>query len=123
MRIAAPDVHEGWLSPSGGAAASRDAPLASPPDDAAFALGLTSLTKRERQILRLRAKGLTIAEICDRYFLSENTVKNHLRGAYRKLALGSLRQQARTARACYLLGRYDARRRDGENQNRLMGDG
>ena len=108
MSVAALDVHEGWLSLSNRAAAGRDAPLASPSDDAAFAVALASLTKRERQMLLLRAQGLTIAEICDRCFLSETTVKNHTHGAFRKLGLGGLRQQARTARACYLLGRYDA---------------
>ena len=105
----APDVHQGWLT-AGQRPASGDGPLATAPDDAAFALALASLTRRQRQIVRLRARGLTIAEICDRYFLSENTVKKHLHAAFRTLGLGALRHQARLGRACYLLGRYDARR-------------
>jgi DNA-binding NarL/FixJ family response regulator len=71
------------------------------------------LTRRQRQIVRLRARGLTIAEICDRYHLSENTVKHHLHAAFRALGLGTLRHRARLGRACYLLGRYDGRRESG----------
>jgi DNA-binding NarL/FixJ family response regulator len=105
----AADVHEGWLiagkRPDGG-----DGPLATAPDDAAFASALAALTRRQRQIVQLRARGLTIAEICDRYYLSENTVKNHLRAAFRTLGLEDLRHQARLGRACYLLGRHEASR-------------
>src|SRR5215203_4081205 len=82
---AAPGVHQGWLNVGKRAAASDDGPPATERDDASFALALASLTRRQRQIVRLRARGLTIAEICDRYFLSENTVKNHLHGAFRTL--------------------------------------
>jgi DNA-binding CsgD family transcriptional regulator len=110
MSIAAIDVHEGWLTGGKRAAASVDGPLATEREDAAFALALAALTRRQRQIVRLRARGLTIAEICDRYFLSENTVKKHLHAAFRILGLGTLRHQARLGRACYLLGRYDASR-------------
>ena len=124
MTIAA-DVHEGWLTASKRAAAGVEGPLATERDDAAFALALSSLTRRQRQIVRLRARGLTIAEIRDLYFLSENTVKKHLHAAFRALGLGTLRHQARLGRACYLLGRYDAgqdgktaRRQDGESVGR-----
>jgi DNA-binding CsgD family transcriptional regulator len=92
--------------------------LATARDDVAFELALASLTKRQRQIVRLRARGLTIAEICDRYYLSENTVKNHLRAAFRTLGLDTLGHQARLGRACYLLGRYEARRQDGKTASR-----
>jgi DNA-binding NarL/FixJ family response regulator len=101
------DIHQGWLT-AGKRTAAGDGPLASAGDDAAFASALASLTKRQRQIVRLRARGLTIAEIGDRYYLSENTVKNHLHAAFRALGLSELRHQARLGRACYLLGRYDA---------------
>jgi DNA-binding CsgD family transcriptional regulator len=104
----AADIHEGWLA-AGKRATSGDGALASTGDDDAFALALASLTMRQRQIVRLRAGGLTIAEICDRYYLSENTVKNHLRGAFRTLGLDGLRHQARLGRACYLLGRHDVK--------------
>src|SRR5918998_2186811 len=121
MSITTTDVHQGWLSAGKRAAAGVDSPLATQGDDAAFALALASLTRRQRQIVRLRARGLTIAEICDRYYLSENTVKNHLRGAFRALGLGGLRHQARLGRACYLLGRYDGRRQDGKSASRQVG--
>jgi DNA-binding NarL/FixJ family response regulator len=109
MSIAAIDVHEGWLN-AGTRASLGDGPLATEREDAAFALALAALTRRQRHIICLRARGLTIAEICDRYFLSENTVKKHLHAAFRTLGLGTLRHQARLGRACYLLGRYDASR-------------
>jgi DNA-binding NarL/FixJ family response regulator len=63
---------------------------------------------------------LTIAEICDRYYLSENTVKNHLHAAFRALGLDDLRHHARLGRACYLLGRYDAGR-VGQSVSRSVG--
>ena len=118
MSTTAADVHAGWLTAGKRAAAGGEGPLATARDDAAFALALASLTKRQRQIVRLRARGLTIAEICDRYYLSENTVKNHLRAAFRTLGLGALRHQARLGRACYLLGRYEARRQGGKTASR-----
>jgi DNA-binding NarL/FixJ family response regulator len=121
MSIAVIDVHEGWLSAGKRATAGVDGPLATERDDAAFALALASLTRRQRQIVRLRARGLTIAEICDRYFLSENTVKKHLHAAFRTLGLGALRHQARLGRACYMLGRYDARW-DGQTARRRAGE-
>jgi DNA-binding CsgD family transcriptional regulator len=112
MTITAPDIHQGWLT-AGKRPAGGDGPLATRGDDAAFARALASLTRRQRQIVRLRARGLTIAEIGDRYYLSENTVKNHLHAAFRILGLDNLRHQARLGRACYLLGRYEARREGG----------
>jgi DNA-binding NarL/FixJ family response regulator len=110
------DVHEGWLTPSKQAPTS-EGPLATALDDAEFASALAALTKRQRQIVRLRARGLTITEICDRYYLSENTIKRHLHAAFRGLGLGTLRHQARLGRACYLLGRYDSLR-DGKPVSR-----
>ena len=98
MSVAVIDVHEGWLTPGKRTAAGGDEALATARDDTAFASALASLTKRQRQIVHLRARGLTIAEICDYCFLSENTVKNHLHGAFRTLGLGGLRHQARLGR-------------------------
>ena len=60
-------------------------------------------------MLRLRAQGLTIGEIREQCFLGDSTVKAHLHSAFRKLGLGGLRDHGKGARACYLLGRYDAR--------------
>jgi hypothetical protein len=41
-----------------------------------------------------------------------------LRAAFRALGLDTLRHQARLGRACYLLGRYEARRQDGKTARR-----
>jgi len=112
------DVHQGWLTGGKRAPAGDEGPLATTPDDAAFALALASLTRRQRQIVRLRARGLTIAEIRDHYYLSENTIKKHLHAAFRTLGLGALRHQARLGRACYLLGRYDGSREVGKSGSR-----
>jgi DNA-binding NarL/FixJ family response regulator len=43
------------------------------------------LTKRECEILRLLAKGMSRNEIAARLFVSPETVKKHLQNAYRKL--------------------------------------
>lgn len=45
------------------------------------------LTLRQREALELVAQGLTNAQIANRLFLSESTVKQHLRGAYKSLGV------------------------------------
>jgi DNA-binding NarL/FixJ family response regulator len=56
---------------------------------------LLALTARQREILELVAQGLTNAEIARRLFLTEGTVKQHLRAAYKALGVGSRVQAAR----------------------------
>lgn len=56
---------------------------------------LLALTARQREILELVAQGLTNAEIARRLFLTEGTVKQHLRAAYKALGVGSRMQAAR----------------------------
>jgi DNA-binding NarL/FixJ family response regulator len=46
---------------------------------------LDELTDREKEILRLLATGLSNAELADRLFLSETTVKTHVSSILRKL--------------------------------------
>jgi DNA-binding NarL/FixJ family response regulator len=46
-----------------------------------------ALSERERQVLELLATGLTNAEIGERLYLSVNSIKTHLRSAYRKLGV------------------------------------
>jgi DNA-binding NarL/FixJ family response regulator len=58
------------------------------------------LSARQREILELLAEGSTNAEIAGRLFLSESTVKQHLRAAYK--ALGA---KNRTEAAALLRGR------------------
>lgn len=47
------------------------------------------LTDREREVLRLVARGLNNREIAKQLFISENTVKNHVRNILDKLQLHS----------------------------------
>lgn len=47
------------------------------------------LTDRELQVLRLVAKGLNNREVAKQLFISENTVKNHVRNILEKLQLHS----------------------------------
>jgi two-component system NarL family response regulator len=47
------------------------------------------LTDRELEVLKLVAKGLTNRDIADALYISENTVKNHVRNILEKLHLHS----------------------------------
>jgi len=47
------------------------------------------LTERELEVLRLVAKGMNNREIAKQLFISENTVKNHVRNLLEKLQLHS----------------------------------
>jgi DNA-binding NarL/FixJ family response regulator len=54
----------------------------------------TVFSLREKQVLQLVADGLTNAEIADRLFLSESTVKSHLSSSFRKLGVSSRAEAA-----------------------------
>jgi DNA-binding NarL/FixJ family response regulator len=47
----------------------------------------TPLSRREAQVMLLVCQGLTNQEVSERLFLSLNTVKSHLRAAYRKMCV------------------------------------
>jgi DNA-binding NarL/FixJ family response regulator len=53
-----------------------------------------ALSFRERQILGLAVVGLTNAQIAQRLFISESTVKAHLSSAFRRLGVRSRREAA-----------------------------
>lgn len=50
---------------------------------------LAALTPREREVFRLAGQGLRNSEIAEALFLSEKTIKTHLRNIYSKLQLGN----------------------------------
>ncbi|MEO6797478.1 MAG: response regulator transcription factor [Candidatus Dormibacter sp.] len=49
------------------------------------AVAVEELTRRQVEVLRLLAKGLTDAQIADQLFLSRRTVHAHLREIFRRL--------------------------------------
>ncbi len=59
---------------------------------------LNSLSARQRQILELVREGLTYAEIANRLFLTESTVKQHLRAAYKILGVSNRTEAAKLMR-------------------------
>jgi len=53
------------------------------------ALGLTSLSRRERQVAQLAAEGRTASEIAKQLFIGRRTVESHLAHVYAKLGVRS----------------------------------
>jgi DNA-binding NarL/FixJ family response regulator len=50
---------------------------------------ITALSKRENEIVRLAASGLSNCEVGQRLLLSESTVKNYLARVYEKLGIST----------------------------------
>jgi DNA-binding CsgD family transcriptional regulator len=48
-------------------------------------IGDIKLTKREQEVLQLFAKGMTRGEIGKKLFISEETVKMHIKNLYKKI--------------------------------------
>jgi DNA-binding NarL/FixJ family response regulator len=59
---------------------------------------LDLLSSRQREILKLVADGLSNAQIADRLYLSESTVKQHLRSAYKLLGVNNRTEAASLVR-------------------------
>jgi predicted ATPase/DNA-binding CsgD family transcriptional regulator len=66
-----------------------------PARDGAAAPYPAGLSAREVEVLRLVAEGLTNAQIADRLFLSENTIRAHLHRIYQKLDIHSRAEAVR----------------------------
>jgi DNA-binding CsgD family transcriptional regulator len=64
---------------------------------AAAALGPESLTRREREVARLAATGMTAKEIAQALFVGKRTVETHLASIYAKLGVDSKLQLVRRA--------------------------
>jgi DNA-binding CsgD family transcriptional regulator len=64
---------------------------------AAAALGPGSLTRREHEVARLAATGMSAKEIAGSLFVGERTVESHLASVYAKLGVDSKLQLVRRA--------------------------
>ncbi|WP_412062989.1 response regulator [Rubrivirga sp. IMCC45206] len=51
-----------------------------------------TLSEREKEILTLLARGVSNADIADALFVSENTVRNHLSKAFKKIGVTTARE-------------------------------
>jgi DNA-binding NarL/FixJ family response regulator len=83
QRILETYVRSGRPGPGGAGGAASPDPAARPVKDPL----LDDLTRREAEMLGAMAEGLSNAEIAHRYFLSEATVKTHVRRILMKLHL------------------------------------
>ncbi|MDN6792237.1 response regulator transcription factor, partial [Acidipropionibacterium jensenii] len=62
------------------------------------------LTRAETQVLRLLARGCTVAQVSAETFTSVNTVKTHVRSIYRKLGVNKRTEALWRADELGLLG-------------------
>ncbi len=89
-------------------------------DKAEPQVDLDGLTPRQREILELVAKGLTNAQIAKRLFLSESTIKQHLRAAYKLLGV---RNRTEAGRLFVRKNTYNGSYNNGSSGNGSGGDG
>lgn len=90
------------------------------PDSGPGPRELDQLTPRETDVLRLVGNGLSNTEIADRFVLSEDTVKTHVKRIMAKLALSSRAQAVVVAYESGLIV-ADPGRRGGARQGRPSG--
>jgi DNA-binding NarL/FixJ family response regulator len=76
----------------------------------AEACGETGLTARELEVLEMVSRGLPNRAVAEELFLSDQTVKRHLRKVYRKLGVANRTEAARTAYRLGLHGVTDGMR-------------
>lgn len=91
------DVHEGRPAPTEAEALDLLRAQGTPVESHRRDEVLDTLTAREREVFLLVAKGLTNAEIAGSVFLSEATVKSHVRSVLMKLGLRNRIQVVITA--------------------------
>jgi DNA-binding NarL/FixJ family response regulator len=77
---------------------------------------LTKLSRREIEVLREIESGATNIEIAQRLFLSENTVKHHIRNVFEKLGVENRREAALVARQNSIVSKYSTPDSDLANQ-------
>lgn len=70
--------------------------LMTPPEDRA---DLSMLSVRQREILEFVVEGMSNAQIAERLYLSESTIKQHLRAAYKLLRVNNRTEAANLIRA------------------------
>ena len=89
--------------PDGGLPVPADATDVVPagPDPAIELTGLASLTRREKEVLGLIARGHSNAEIAEAFVISEGTVKTHVKRVLAKL---DLRDRTQAASYAYEVG-------------------
>ncbi|WP_344050101.1 LuxR C-terminal-related transcriptional regulator [Streptomyces thermoalcalitolerans] len=101
-RLLRADVLQGALR--NGPAARPDARVRTPPHTARqTALVVEELSGRERDVLRRLARMMSTEEIAADLFVSVNTVKTHLKSAYRKLGVNRRSDAVHRARELRLL--------------------
>ncbi len=62
---------------------------------------LNALTSRQRDILDMVAEGMSNIQIAQRLYLSESTVKQHLRAAYKLLGVSNRSEAAKLVKGVY----------------------
>lgn len=88
-RVGAPQAYWALQAGEGGTSGSPAGQPPRPPAGKADAADLLAiLTRREREVLSLMAKGYNNREIAGALFISMHTVKNHISSIYRKLGTG-----------------------------------
>ena len=76
------------------AAEEPGSPASRTPEQSSPGRQLTELTRREREVASLVARGLTNRQIAKELVISKYTVDNHLRNILKKLGLDSREQVA-----------------------------